>query len=215
MKHFLSIIPVLFASAFIFQAGIGCATIVDGKTQIVSISSNIDGADIVIIDTKKGTTIKVGTTPFTGAVPRIHHAILKVSKNGYKSTQLAMNTEVNYIFLGGIITGGTTGTTTDYSTGALWRYTPSSYMANLEPVTNAASIEKFRRESPVRIFSLMNYDRLTSDIAAGRGEYLDSLYSMYNTSNNDQKDLLLKQLKQIHKRSTSIEEFSTGLVELL
>ena len=92
---------------------------------------------------------------------------------------------------------------------------PSSFMANLEPEAGQVSIERFKRESPVRMFSLMNYDRLSGDIASGRGEYLDSLYSMYGVTTNAEKATLLKRIRDVQKKSSTIEEFSAGLVELM
>lgn len=103
----------------------GCSTIVNGKTQSVSINSNVSDADI------KVNGVKVGKTPFTGALERSSKAIVEVSKDGYESKTVTLDTAFEPIFWGNIIVGGVFGSTTDASTGSMYKYAPATVQVDL------------------------------------------------------------------------------------
>jgi len=107
--------------------GVGCATIVKGKSQTVSIDSNVKGAEIVI----DGTV--VGSTPYTGSITRGSSTSLTVRKPGYRSKTIVLNSDVEPIFWGNVISGGFLGSSTDAGTGAMYKYSPSNIEVDLQP----------------------------------------------------------------------------------
>jgi hypothetical protein len=107
----------------------GCSSIVNGKSQSISINSNVKDAEI----TFNGQT--VGRTPFTGLVPRSSAAQVTLTKAGYKSKTVTMDTSIEPIFWGNIIIGGVLGSTTDASTGNMYKYNPATISIDLEPDT--------------------------------------------------------------------------------
>ena len=102
-----------------------CATIFDGDTQVLTFDTVPAGAEVQL----NGVTI--GTTPFSTEVKRGKGNTLVFKKDGYQDRALPMVTTLNMTFLGNLVTGGATGTTTDAATGAINKYEPGQYMVTL------------------------------------------------------------------------------------
>ena len=102
------------------------STIVKGDNQTVSILSNVKGADIYV----NGQMI--GQTPYTGPVERADETTVTLSKNGYESKTMTMNTQLEPWFWGNIIFGGFFGSTTDYASGSMNKYSPSTLTIDLD-----------------------------------------------------------------------------------
>ncbi len=94
----------------------GCATILKGSSQEVTIDSNVPGA-LILLNNKQ-----IGVTPFTGNIPRGFGNVLVVRKPGFRPITMALDTGIEPIFFGNILCGGPTGSTTDYLTGSMFRY---------------------------------------------------------------------------------------------
>ena len=54
---------IILVSSLVILAS-GCSTIMNGKTQSITVDSNVKGAEVVI------NQVVVGQTPFTGQAPR-------------------------------------------------------------------------------------------------------------------------------------------------
>ena len=116
-----------FAALFIgFFALSGCATILSGSDQPVTIQSSPEGADILM------NGIVMGTTPFTMNVTRDSNTMLSIKKEGYKTETQLMNTKLNPMFWGNILFGGLLGSTTDTVSGASREYAPGVIFVKLE-----------------------------------------------------------------------------------
>ena len=105
----------------------GCSTIVKGKTQTVTINSNVRDGEITI------NGMPIGRTPFTGLIERGSHTSVTVSKEGYLSKTVTLNSDMEPWFWGNIVLGGLLGSTTDASTGAMYKYAPATIEVDLEP----------------------------------------------------------------------------------
>jgi len=112
--------------AVLFLAVAGCSTIINGKTQTVSINSNVRDANI----TANG--LAIGKTPFTGEMIRGDKTVVTVSKEGYISKTVTLSTDFEPIFWGNIISGGVIGSTTDAATGSMYKYAPNTLQIDLE-----------------------------------------------------------------------------------
>lgn len=121
-RHLLAVAAAAFLAT-------GCSTIINGHDQTVSINSNVKDAQI----TANGKP--VGTTPFTGLVPRGTGTVVVVKKDGYQSKTVTLDTSIEPIFWGNIIIGGVLGSTTDASTGSMYKYSPTTIEIDLEPDT--------------------------------------------------------------------------------
>jgi len=149
----------------------GCATIVAGTQQTISVSSNVDGADVLLDG------LKIGTTPFAGPVPK-SKGVLTVQKDGYKSATVALATTIEPIFWGNIIIGGTLGSITDFASGAAYQYAPASYQVDLKAAGQAQA--DFERRVAARKFAMIYLDKVSADLARGSGDYLGALLSIVN-----------------------------------
>jgi hypothetical protein len=103
----------------------GCATIIKGTSQTVSINSNVSGAEVIVNGQR------VGTTPFTGPIERKSGTTVTLQKTGYQTKTVTMTTEIESVFWGNIIIGGVLGSTTDLTTGAMYYYAPATLQIDL------------------------------------------------------------------------------------
>lgn len=109
-----------------------CATVFTGTSQTVTINSNVEGAEVRI----DGNV--VGTTPYSGKIRKGNNAkSVLISKQGYQSQQIALNTAINPVAILSIVFWDIG--TTDFLSGAAWEYTPNSYYVNLLKKERSAS----------------------------------------------------------------------------
>lgn len=159
------------AAALAAVLAAGCATIVKGAKQSITVSSNVDGAE-VYLDGEK-----IGTTPYAGPVSK-NKGTLMVQKPGYKTTTVSLSKTLEPIFWGNIITGGTLGSITDFASGAAYQYAPASYQVDLKPEGQAQA--DFERRVAARKFAMIYLDRISADLAQGSGDHLDALLALVN-----------------------------------
>lgn len=105
-----------------------CSTVLNGKKQLISVNSNVKGADI-IVDGKN-----VGTTPFNGKVERGNDVTVTVQKEGYEPKTIVINSDVAPAFWANVlfVYGSSSSSTTDYLSGAMYKYSPAHYNIDLE-----------------------------------------------------------------------------------
>lgn len=93
----------------------GCATIIDGKTQKIELES------------EKKQTVRINNQEFSspGIIELERVDADAVVKTIECNQILILKKELNPLFIGNIVAGGSFGSTTDISTGAAWRYAPN------------------------------------------------------------------------------------------
>jgi len=106
----------------------GCASIVKGSKQNVSIISNVKDAEIIV----NGSTI--GKTPYNGSIVKSSSTTITLQKEGYEPKTITLDTEVEPIFWGNILIGGVFGSTTDMASGAMYKYTPATLNIDLDKI---------------------------------------------------------------------------------
>ena len=135
----------------------GCASIIDGSTQVVSFNSNPDTARVVV------NGAELGTTPLSTQIKRKSDTVVLFRKDGYADQTITLQTKLNPWFWGNILIGGFLGSTTDGISGAVRKYAPNSYYVTLHPTEPprpiAAGIPG-DRVAAVRDFVLVNFDSL-------------------------------------------------------
>ena len=102
----------------------GCASVISGSSQWITVESNVRGAKVSVDG------VAVGKTPFEGQVPRGKN-VLAVEKPGYIKEQVQLKSETTSTFWANIIWGGLPGSTTDAATGAMHTYTNDAFVVNL------------------------------------------------------------------------------------
>lgn len=111
-----------------------------GTLQEVFFDSNPSGAEILHDTEVVGTTPTKLTFRKSSAQPR-----LTFRKEGYKPRTITVEHRLDDYFWGNIIIGGTTGSMTDDSTGAMYQYSPGEYVVTLEPLAGGAWIRQMGR----------------------------------------------------------------------
>ncbi len=142
----------------------GCASIISGTSQAVTIDSNVQGATVAI----EGNV--VGQTPFSGKIPRKRESVALVSKPGYTAQPVVLTTSFNPVAILSIVWDYST---TDCLTGACWEYAPSTYYVNLRPATS--SMELFRRDSELKAFAMTYYSAIKTELATGSGSKIEAV----------------------------------------
>jgi hypothetical protein len=104
------LLAMSLSSAVLFS---GCATVMSGETQKVNIRSCSPNQTVTIGD-------RVITTPAVITLKRDNKNLLIKSENS--DDQYLLEPKINSVFWANTFSMGSTGSTTDYATGAMWKY---------------------------------------------------------------------------------------------
>lgn len=100
----------------------GCATIAGGGgKQTISINSDSSKQMKAVVSYEDGSSPQFLTIPGTVTVERANQNILIKSKDG-EFQPATVEKNVNDWFWGNILVGGLLGSTTDATTGSMWKY---------------------------------------------------------------------------------------------
>jgi len=123
----------------------GCASIMSGTTQSITIDTEPKGATVTVGEENKKDGKKImsvhhiaGVTPLTIALAR-KDGMIAISKEGYKTQDVELNRGINPWFWGDVVLTSLLSSFIDTSTGAIHEYKPGQYMITLEPVSNTTS----------------------------------------------------------------------------
>jgi hypothetical protein len=146
----------------------GCATILDGSDQTISVKSDPNGASVYMGDKL------LGKTPITTTVKKEKDKQLTFKKSGYQTDNVLMNTGISPYFWVNILTGGITGSIVDLSTGAMYQYQPNSYYLKMKP-TKVSSNEEFKNSLVVFGLAVEGYDDLLKEFNGESDLYISSI----------------------------------------
>jgi hypothetical protein len=111
----------------------GCASLMHGSDQDVSVVSNPAAASISV-DGKP-----MGTTPAVVRLTRKESHILRLDLEGYQPFEMPLERKTSGWVWGNIVFGGLIGVAVDSSTGAMYKLTPGAVDATL--ATRTAVVE--------------------------------------------------------------------------
>jgi hypothetical protein len=127
--------------AMIVSVGIiyGCASMMSGTTQRVTIDSDPQGATVTIGKKaeKDGKvtltdTYTAGVTPLVVELPRRSSTMVQLSKEGFETQNIELKRKMNNWVWGDIALTSLLSTSIDTSTGAVNEYKPGQYMVTLQ-----------------------------------------------------------------------------------
>lgn len=153
----------------------GCATMYAPESDNVTIQSNPEGADVYY-----GAQL-LGTTPLTYSFKRdtFERKTLSIRKKGYKNQEVLLEKTLEKKALYNIAfittTMGVTSWGIDAASGHMIKYSPDSYLIDLEKVNQSARGKDRARFQRLRFVALNQY-YLMNDIATGDGEYLRAYF---------------------------------------
>lgn len=145
----------------------GCATIISGSTQTITIKSVPEDATIFIVN-KAGEKVHSGNTPATVTLKRgagyFKPAKYEVTlaKSGFQTKTVEITAKVNGWYIGNILFGGILGILAiDPATGAMYSLSPDNISATLEANPNTAvSFNKTERSLTVMLVRDVPVDAL-------------------------------------------------------
>jgi hypothetical protein len=154
----------------------GCASMIAPHSDSITIRTNPEGAN-VYYDARL-----LGKTPLTYSFNRdtFERKTLSIQREGYKDQELVLEKTLegkslfNFVFI--LTTSGATSWGIDAATGNLIKYSPDSYLIDLEQDNTSTSHEEHARLQRLR-FVALNQDNLKKDIATGDGEYLRAYFA--------------------------------------
>jgi len=127
MKNIINILVI--AAVIIFT---GCASITRGTKEVVVVDSAPQDADVRL------STGMTGRTPASFEVGRRDTITVMISKPGYISRTVVLNSEVSggggAAMAGNVLLGGIIGAGIDAGTGAMYEHKPNPLMVILEKV---------------------------------------------------------------------------------
>jgi len=123
MKFFVNLLVFLFTIVFLNS----CATIINGTSQQVNITSTPIEAKVTIDGEE------LGKTPFIADLKRKDNHIVKIELEGYKTEVITLNGKTSGWFFGNCLFGGVIGMAIDAVTGGMYRLQPEEIKKNLEP----------------------------------------------------------------------------------
>lgn len=174
----------------------GCATIISGTTQPVTLSSSPDGATVTV----SGQVI--GKTPTTINLERKSKQVVEFDKEGYTKQKVQLDTKFNPWVLANVIFcfSCVFSTTTDYASGAAYEYMPYHYYVTLIPVGSQATTSDAKKNK-AKAFIIGYYSHILSELSTtAPGESLKTLYTILEISEPDSKQAFEK-IKAISSRT--------------
>lgn len=149
----------------------GCATMLAPSSDNITIKTNPEGANVF-----DGANL-IGKTPLTYNFKRetFDQKKLNIKMHGYKSQDIVLLRTIekkalyNLVFI--TTTFGVTSWGIDAANGNMIKYSPDSYLIDLEK-TDSSSIEEGHTRIQRFRFVILNQDYFMQEIAYGGGEYL-------------------------------------------
>ena len=121
MKYFINLFIVLIVAVLLNS----CATIINGTSQQVNITSTPIEAK-VIIDGEE-----LGKTPFIADLKRKDNHIVKIELDGYKTEVITLNGKTSGWFFGNCLFGGVIGMAVDAITSRMYKLQPEEIKKTL------------------------------------------------------------------------------------
>jgi len=118
----------------------GCATLTNGTTQSIPVSSSPSGAS-VFADGQH-----VGTTPCTVELSRSASHVITLERDGYEGTAVHLTREISAMTAGNLIFGGLIGLGVDAVSGANFRLVPEQVNVSLQRCST--SLRRLEQRSP-------------------------------------------------------------------
>jgi hypothetical protein len=112
------------------QLTIGCATIINGSSQEIAISSTPDGAEVWIDGAR------MGMTPTKVTLKRKNDYVVAVKKEGFREATLKIESEVSPWIAGNILLGGLIGLGIDFASGGAYHLNPGQLDFNMKDLAD-------------------------------------------------------------------------------
>jgi hypothetical protein len=135
-RKWLIVVVALLGGGLAGLLLIGCAAIVHGSKQPMSIASQPAGATVTVDGKQEG------LTPVTLKLARKDEHTVKLDLTGYKPFEMKLTKSLDGWFWGNLLLGGIIGMVVDAGTGSMYRLSPKEIEATLKQEGVSMRIEK-------------------------------------------------------------------------
>ena len=125
-----SVVSILLAVSLAWVTS-GCATIVHGNRQTVTINSEPEGASVKVDGLK-------GKTPFSASLARNNDYVVSIKKAGYQEEQIQITKSFSGLSIIGNILWLLVGVVIDFASGAAYNLSPTKIDVELEKAEKEA-----------------------------------------------------------------------------
>ena len=171
----------------------GCASIIDGKEQVLTFNSEPENATVIISGKK------IGRTPVSVPIRRDKNLVLEITKEGYKPYKQQVPTTTNPWVFGNVIFGlsGLISTTIDNANGAMTEFSSDQFFVTLTPNNQFSSSASTSRK--IKEFIIAFGDSIKLELANNGGEKTNSLVSLIGSDDINTTTAVLKKLSDKSK----------------
>lgn len=134
----------------------GCASIVSGGPENLTISSNPSDANMTICNERTGQCLTNAKTPYTASLERDQGFFkaakykIRCEKEGYTPLEKSISANVNGWYFGNIVFGGLVGLLiVDPATGAMWSLPEKNLIMDLSPVAREPEKPQVESDSAI------------------------------------------------------------------
>lgn len=168
-----------------------CSTIFSGSSQSITFDSNVKGN----IEIYANGALVCNKTPCTVDIDRISSPMTILAKaKGYEDAVMQNKTKINPTFWANILLIYPTGSTTDFATSSMWKYTQDGVYINMRPEEKQkAENQQFEKDSNIRRFALYNYNELK----IGNPEYLLALEDLTGKNQNELQTMIKQSNREV------------------
>ena len=158
-----------------------CSTIFSGSSQTITFDSNVKEN----IEIYANGALVCSKTPCTVDIDRISGPMTIIAKaKGYEDSVMQDKTKINPIFWANILLIYPTGSTTDFATSSMWKYSQDGIYINMKPKENNHTQNlKFKKDTEIRKFAVYNF----GELKYGNREYLSALEELTGQKTEDLK----------------------------
>lgn len=141
-------LPKLLSLLSVVALTSGCASIMSGPNQTVSVKSKPEGAKVSFYD-EKGIAVASGNTPMIVTLKRRNDYVVKIEKEEFSPFETEVKGGINGWYFGNVLFGGLLGIViVDPLTGAMWTLRPDDLTVDMAAADSGkASI--LLKETPV------------------------------------------------------------------
>lgn len=111
----------------------GCATIIKGTSQDISVDSNPGGAQVTVTQ-NSGVEVFKGATPAKLSLSKKHEYTVSVKLAGYQEARVPVTQHLSGWFFGNLLCGGLLGMVIDAVDGAMYNLEPENVSVTLVQV---------------------------------------------------------------------------------
>jgi hypothetical protein len=133
----------------------------------------------------------MGTTPASFIVEKVtwdDEPVIKIEKEGYTTEEFELSNKFDRVSL--FNSTGIYAWSTDFGTGALYKYSPTDYRVILKE-EKKSSLNLYENDGLMAQYIFSNFEKISEDISQKDGQYLQALNSLIGLSESYKNDFAM------------------------